>query len=281
MVKSKKISLKAALSSAQARFKKIKQAERAVEQAFDQKVNRGGGTKSKAKAKTRNPRRRSSTIPFKVSDNILLIGEGNFSFTVALLQHPPTPLEHFPPANITATTYDTEGECYAKYPDAEPYVRMLREKGAQVLFGVDATKLEKTPALKGRTFDRVVWNFPHAGEHAPPNCMASTDGRKDTQGKGISDQDRNILSNQVLILGFLRSAAKFLVRGPVPRIQPSRKRKRPLNDDDDDDDDDHRYTDEDNDHVVSADGRARGTILITLRNVPPYTAWCATYHVCL
>ncbi|KAI0249544.1 hypothetical protein BJV78DRAFT_1276154 [Lactifluus subvellereus] len=239
----KKTSLKAALSSAQARLKKRRQAEDAAAQAFDQRVNRGG---AKAKAKSRNSRR--STIPFNGSDNILLIGEGNFSFAVALLQHPPTPLEHLPPANVTATAYDTEAECYAKYPDAEPCVRMLREKGAQVLFDVDAARLEKISALKGRVFDRIVWNFPHAG-------------------KGITDQDRNILSNQVLILGFLRSAAKFLVPGPVPQVQPSRKRKRPSNDDDD------GYTDEDNDQVVSTDGRARGTILITLRNVPPYTEW--------
>jgi 25S rRNA (uracil2634-N3)-methyltransferase len=96
-----------------------------------------------------------------------------------------------------------------------------------------------------------------------PNRMASADGRKGTQGKGITDQDRNILSNQVLILGFLRSAARFLVLGPVPQLQPSRKRP----EEDDDEDEGHA------DDVVSADGRARGTILITLRNVPPYTAW--------
>jgi len=72
------------------------------------------------------------------------------------------------------------------------------------------------------------------------------------------------LSNQVLILGFLRSAAKFLVRGPTPRLRPPRKRKLPPSDDED-------GTDGDNDHAV--DGRARGTILITLRKVPPYTEW--------
>jgi len=83
---------------------------------------------------------------------------------------------------------------------------------------------------------------------------------------GITDQDRNILSNQVLILGFLRSAAKFLACGPVPQLQPSRKRKRSSNDDDED-------NDEDDDQETQAAGRARGTILITLRNVPPYIEW--------
>ncbi|KAH9049493.1 hypothetical protein EDB84DRAFT_1453049 [Lactarius hengduanensis] len=205
MVKIKKTSLKEALSSTQARLKKKKDA--AVHASIK-------------KATNAKPLRRS-TIPFKSSDKILLIGEGDFSFVVAMSQHPPPPLEYLVPANITATC------CYSKYSEAQQYVRVLRESGAQVLFGVDATKLEKTSALKGKTFDRIVWNFPHAGN-------------------GITDQDRNILSNQVLILGFLRSAAKFLVSGPVPQSQPSRKRK---------------------------PGHARGTILITLRNVSPYTEW--------
>jgi 25S rRNA (uracil2634-N3)-methyltransferase len=152
MVRSKKASLRAALSSTQARLKKRKRVEDAA-------------THERAKgvtAKGQNLRR--STIPFKALDHILLVGEGNFSFAVALLKHPPTPLDHLPPANVIATAFDTEEECYTKYPDAELNVRALREKGAQVLFGVDATRLEKTSALKARVFDRIVWNFPHAGE---------------------------------------------------------------------------------------------------------------------
>jgi 25S rRNA (uracil2634-N3)-methyltransferase len=152
MVRSKKASLRAALSSAQARLKMKKQVEDA---AMHERAK---------SATTKGQNLRRSTIPFKALDNILLVGEGNFSFAVALLQHPPTPLDNLPPANITATAFDTEEECYTKYPDAEQNVRVLREKGAHVLFGVDATTLEKTSALKRRVFDRIVWNFPHAGE---------------------------------------------------------------------------------------------------------------------
>jgi 25S rRNA (uracil2634-N3)-methyltransferase len=94
-------------------------------------------------------------------------------------------------------------------------------------------------------------------------------GRKATQGKGITDQDRNILSNQVLILGFLRSAARFLVRGPMPRLQASHKRKHPSDDDDDDD----GCKDNDDNEAGGAGGRTRGTILMTLRNVLPYSEW--------
>lgn len=160
MVKSKKkASLKAALSSTQARLEKKRKAKDAATQALNQRAK---GTSGKGMTKAKNPRR--STVPFNALDNILLIGEGNFSFAVALLLHPPASLDYLPPANIVATAYDTEEECYTKYPDAEQNVRLLREKGVQVLFSVDGTRLEKTSALKGRVFDRVVWNFPHAGE---------------------------------------------------------------------------------------------------------------------
>ena len=54
----------------------------------------------------------------------------------------------------------------------------------------------------------------------------------------------------------------------MPQLQPSRKRKRSSNDDEED-------NDEDEDQTTQAAGRARGTILITLRNVPPYTEWYA------
>ncbi len=165
-MKSKRGSLKNALSSTQARLKKKKQAEDAAAHQ-DAKGASGKGPKGTAKGENR----RRCTIPFKASDSILLIGEGNLSFAVALLQHPPAPLDHLPPANIVATTLDAEEECYTKYPGAEQNVRVLREKGARVLFGVDATRLEKTSALKGKVFDRIVWNFPHAGEYALLDCI--------------------------------------------------------------------------------------------------------------
>jgi 25S rRNA (uracil2634-N3)-methyltransferase len=106
---------------------------------------------------------RNPIIPFKASDRILLIGEGNFSFARALIDHPPRDLDSLPPENITATAYDTEEECYNKYPECPSIVTFLRDRGVEVVFGVDATRLERHLALKGRYWDRIIWNFPHAG----------------------------------------------------------------------------------------------------------------------
>jgi len=159
MGKSGKKTLKDALHSQQSRLKakqKIAQAAQFAEQK--------GKKSAHAKSKGKHQQLLRFTVPFYPTDHVLLIGEGNFSFARALVRNPPTELESLPAANVTATAFDTEGECYAKYPDAEAIVQLLREKGVEVLFEVDATKLEKCSALKGRRWNRIVWNFPHAGK---------------------------------------------------------------------------------------------------------------------
>lgn len=105
-------------------------------------------------------------------------------------------------------------------------------------------------------------------------------------GKGIADQDRNILANQLMILGFLKSAANMLQLGPAPITPVSKKKMKAKMDDDDDDDADVTLHDgfpaatdlndtEEELQFLSQpnDIRTRGTLLITLRNVVPYTQW--------
>lgn len=180
--------LKSALQSQQSRMKakaKISHAAQVMEQKARKQAGRSGGKniqnsassagpssvslntndkgKGKAKIASKSNTRRP-TIPFRATDKILLIGEGNFSFALSLIEDSPTELQWLPPANITATAFDTEERCYAKYPDAEGIVAKIKERGINVLFGVDGTKLEKHSSLKGRKWDRIVWNFPHVGE---------------------------------------------------------------------------------------------------------------------
>jgi len=267
MAGKKKSSLQTALLNQQSRLKQKAQIAQAAK----------SNEKTKA-AKKQTGKTLAVTIPFTPTDKILLIGEGNFSFAYALVVNPPPQLHHLPPQNITATTYDTEQECLAKYADAQEKIDVLRAKGMNVLFGVDATKLEKVSQLKGKRWDRVVWNFPHAGAYLPgSDCyVGKRQGSLLTHflGKGIADQDRNILSNQLLILGFLRSVSGFLVCGPAPTPGSLKKKGKAREEEDD--------ADADSGRTAESSGGTdppRGTVIITLRNVSPYTEcnqflWC-------
>lgn len=269
MSKGKKKALKSTLQSQQSRLNKKKQAEDAAKVA-EQLRKKPGHSKGKGKGKAPPPR---VTVPFKPTDRILLVGEGNFSFAKALVFDPPASLQQLPAVNVTATAYDSEGECYVKYPEAREIVEALIEKGVEVLFDVDATKLEKLAVLKGRRWDRIVFNFPHAGQshsvHSPHYSCS-----QHRTGKGIADQDRNALTNQLLLLGFLRSSAAFLALGPTPSVLG--QKKKPKIDDDDDDEVPEATSDTDLPPENTTEGN-RGTLLVTLRNVPPYTQWSVIF----
>lgn len=168
-------SLKSALQAQQSRLEKNKKASQAA-QAAEQKQQRQGKRNGKAKAKGTDAGKQAKgqTIPFNSTDRVLLIGEGDFSFARALVRlwkdeaaggdGSSSTSTFMPPTNITATAYDSEVDCYTKYPGAKAIVEEVRESGVQILFGVDATKLEKVYALNGKRWDKIVWNFPHTGE---------------------------------------------------------------------------------------------------------------------
>lgn len=211
------------------------------------KAEKSGSSKNSRRNKTRGQQR--FIIPFSPTDRILLIGEGNFSFARSLLNHPSIP--SLPPANITATAYDTEEECTSKYPDAEVHISALRSAGATVLFGVDARHLEKTfPPKMSKKWDKVVWNFPHVG-------------------MSIADQDRNIAANQSTLLGFLASVRRYLAEGAVPDSNAKGKK---------DAKSDVYEMSEDEEGgedaaLVKAGPKRAGSVLVTLREQEPYTLW--------
>src|SRR5258708_16359837 len=102
-------------------------------------------------------------------------------------------------------------------------------------------------------------------------------------GAGIKDQDRNILVNQQLIVGFLQSCATLLAQGEVPSIHGNPKRRKRPNEDDESEggkgssghDSDHPSDDERTPELTRGNRSIRGSVLITLRDSPPYTLWYA------
>lgn len=166
-------SLKSALQAQQSRLEKKQRALQAA-QAAEQKQQRQGKRNAKTKGTDAGKQAKRQTIAFNSTDRVLLIGEGDFSFARALMRlwkdeaaggnGSSSTSTFMPPTNITATAYDSEADCYMKYPGAKAIVEEIRQNGVQTLFGVDATKLEKVYALKGKKWDKIVWNFPHTGE---------------------------------------------------------------------------------------------------------------------
>ena len=94
--------------------------------------------------------------------------------------------------NLTATVFDDEAT--AAHAAAAENASTLRALGARVLYGVDATRLPGVQGASAGGFDRVVFNFPHAGA-------------------GIKDQKRNIETNQALLRGFFTTAPALLASG--------------------------------------------------------------------
>jgi 25S rRNA (uracil2634-N3)-methyltransferase len=133
--------------------------------------------------------KKKSSYRFKFSleeeEKCLFIGEGNFSFAVAMAH------SIHRADNFISTVFDSKEICCEKYPDAVENIEILEDMESLILFEVDATQLHKTAALKKKKFDKIIFNFPHVG-------------------LGIKDQELNIRANQKLISQFFESAQKLL-----------------------------------------------------------------------
>ncbi|GAA97316.1 uncharacterized protein L969DRAFT_87250 [Mixia osmundae IAM 14324] len=261
-------------------------ARREREEARAEALRSGKSTQKLVFAKGKAKQVSQSVLPFNKNDSILLVGEANFSFALSLFEH------HLPESarRLVATSFDSLETARTKYDDLDANVAKLTERGMTVLFDVDATRLDKCKALKGKRFDRIVFNFPHTGS-------------------GEKDQARNVRTNQVLLLGFLRSAADFLTEGDASLILPKdgkpQGKKRARTDDEDelaeqaslasrqrlamadkelkhaigtreldqDELDDLLEAEQDAPEHEQEEHKKPGTILITLRNTLPYTLW--------
>ncbi|XP_006151045.1 alpha-1,2-mannosyltransferase ALG9 isoform X4 [Tupaia chinensis] len=90
---------------------------------------------------------------------LLMVGEGNFSFAAALS-------ETLDPCTcLTATCLQSPADLTGDLV-AQENLQRLRERGAEVRFGVDCTQLADVFGMHHREFDRIYFNFPHCGRKA-------------------------------------------------------------------------------------------------------------------
>lgn len=98
-------------------------------------------------------------MSMKPGDCVLLVGEGNFSFSASLCDRVSRDI------HVVATCYESE-ETITKHEHAANNINCLLEKGAEAHFLVDCTNIQECPSLRSRLFDRVIFNFPHCGRKA-------------------------------------------------------------------------------------------------------------------
>ncbi|KAK7712649.1 hypothetical protein SLS64_005033 [Diaporthe eres] len=152
--------------------------------------------KPQAKPGSSNPKTHARdlepTIPFSPEDSILLIGEGDLSFSRALVEH------HYC-ENVTATVLEKDlEELTAKYPHVQENVDLIEAEGSKVAYDVDAKKMGPWAKKSGKDsvgiMDRIIFNFPHVG------------------GKS-TDVNRQVRYNQELLVEFFKRALLSLAPG--------------------------------------------------------------------
>lgn len=88
--------------------------------------------------------------------NILICGDGDLSFGARLSERL---RDSRPNVNIIASVLESERSHNQTFRDSEKNIRIIRESGNEVVFGVDATRLDTY--FPNQYFNRIQWNFPH------------------------------------------------------------------------------------------------------------------------
>ncbi|GMJ10512.1 hypothetical protein HRI_004720400 [Hibiscus trionum] len=123
---------------------------------------------------------------YSSNHRILLVGEGDFSFSLSLAN------AFASASNICASSLDSYDVLKKKYRNAVSNLGNLEKLGATLLHEVDATKMNRHADLAKQKFDRIIFNFPHAGFY------------------GKEDSGRMIRMHKNLVHGFFRSASGML-----------------------------------------------------------------------
>ncbi|KAM1266225.1 hypothetical protein ACFX13_036763 [Malus domestica] len=135
--------------------------------------------------------------------NILLVGEGDFSFAVCLAR------AFGFAANMVATSRDTRESLMVEYSKAMSNVEELESRECTVSYEVDVHYMSRHPFLTNVRFDRIIYNFPHAGY---------------LRGSRSRESDMyQIWYHQDLVRGFFLNAREMLTRVGEIHVTHTRK----------------------------------------------------------
>ena len=141
---------------------------------------------------------------FNWFDDILVVGDGNFSYSYDLnVQRnvAATGAKGREKGYMVATSFDSLIELKSKYDDAEDYIEHLRKDGVDVIHEVDARNLSETlprASIKTFKFDCIIFNFPLVP------LTQTVEERNNTPGNNVCVANRN------LIWRFIKSSTLLL-----------------------------------------------------------------------
>jgi len=98
----------------------------------------------------------------------LLLGEGNFSFSASLVKRGESIDNVENKISLTRSFRHIYTTCYENEDTAQTEVKTrninyLQERRVNIIYGVDATRLEEHPVIKNIKFKKVIFMFPHIG----------------------------------------------------------------------------------------------------------------------
>uniref|UniRef100_K3WQG5 25S rRNA (uridine-N(3))-methyltransferase BMT5-like domain-containing protein n=1 Tax=Globisporangium ultimum (strain ATCC 200006 / CBS 805.95 / DAOM BR144) TaxID=431595 RepID=K3WQG5_GLOUD len=126
--------------------------------------SRGAAAKEHAKAKRSRTDADAAAKLYTPKDLILVLGDGDFTFSKGLVKHRGTG------DGVFATSFDSDTTVRSKYTNAEQCINDIRSQQGKVFHDVDATKLDELPlklkdgAYVPTFFKYIIFNFPHSGE---------------------------------------------------------------------------------------------------------------------
>ncbi|KAL4225008.1 Ferredoxin-fold anticodon-binding domain-containing protein 1 [Mactra antiquata] len=94
----------------------------------------------------------------QIDGKILLVGEGDFSFSVSLVNKLPQSKY----CNIISSSLETE-ESINKHQNARRNMHWLKDRGVTVMLSTDATTLHENSSILQHKYKCIIFNFPHAG----------------------------------------------------------------------------------------------------------------------
>ena len=132
---------------------------------------------------------KEGTFGYKRGMNVLTVGDGDFTFSLALARMIGTGKS----SQVVATSYESLETLIKVYPNIQETLHELKTLNVSIYFEVDATNLKETLPVRNVKFHRISWNFP---------CTAISHGQ--------DGQNNELIQNQNLIKAFIKQCESYL-----------------------------------------------------------------------